>query len=127
MAAVIDTVAEHIKPLEGAIVRRGTLGATVVAGEPVTLQADGFWDPTDASTAQLTVAIPIQGGVAGDRVDLVRHGPVLCMTGATIGALIFASDTAGEISESVGTKDTIIGYAETATILYVQPQIIDLS
>lgn len=127
MAAAIDSVAEHIKPLEGAQLRRGTLGATTGAGMPVTLQADGYWDPTDTSTAQLSVAIAVQGGVAGDRVDLVTGGPVLCMTGATPGTLIFGSDTAGGIGEAVGTKDTIIGFAETATILFVQPQIIDLS
>jgi len=127
MAAAVDSVAEHIKPLEGATVRRGTLGATTSAGMPVTLQSDTYWDPTDSSTAVLTVAIAVQGGVAGDRVDLVFAGPVLCMTGATPGTLIFASDTAGGLGEAVGTKDTIIGFAETATILFVQPQIIDLS
>lgn len=127
MAATHDTVAEHIKPLEGAVIRRGTLGATTLAGQPVTLQSDGYWDPSDASTAQVTVAIAVQGGVAGDRVDLVRHGPVVCFTAATVGALIFLSDTTGAFSESAGTKDTIIGYAESATVLYVQPQIIDLT
>jgi hypothetical protein len=127
MAAARDTVAEHIKPLEGAIVRRGTLGATTEAGEVVTLQTDGYWDPSNAAAVQFTVAIALQGGVAGDRVDLVRWGPVVCMTGATIGARIFNTDTAGEMAETAGTKDTIIGYAESATVLFVQPQIIDMS
>lgn len=127
MAAAHDTVAEHIKPLNGSIVRRGTLGATTLAGQPVTLQSDGFWDPTDTSTAQLTVAIAVEGGGAGDAVDLVTYGPVVCMTGATPGTLIFGSDDAGAFAESVGTKDTIIGYAESATVLFVRPQIIDLS
>lgn len=127
MAAAHDTVAEHIKPLEGSLLRRGTLGATTLAGQPVTLQSDGYWDPTDTSTAQLTVAIAVQGGVAGDRVDLVTYGPVVCMTGATPGTLIFGSDTAGAFAEAVGTKDTVIGFAETATVLFVQPQIIDLA
>jgi hypothetical protein len=127
MAATHDTNAEHIKPLEGAIIRRGTLGATTLAGQPVTLQSDGYWDPTDASAAQVTVAIAVQGGVAGDRVDLVRYGPVVCFTAATVGALIYASDTAGAFAEAAGTADTIIGYAESATVLFVQPQIITLS
>lgn len=127
MAAARDTVAEHIKPLEGAIVRRGTLGATTEAGELVTLQSDGYWDPSNGAGVQFTVAVAIQGGVAGDRVDLVRYGPVVCLTGATPGARIFVSDTAGEPSETAGTKDTIAGYAESATVLFVQPQIIDFS
>jgi hypothetical protein len=41
--------------------------------------------------------------------------------------LIYASDTAGEPSESAGTKDLVVGYAESATVLFVQPQIIDFS
>lgn len=127
MAAARDTVAEHIKPLEGAIVRRGTLGAATEAGEVVTLQSDGFWDPSLATAVQFSVAIAVQGGAAGDRVDLVRYGPVVCMTGATVGARIFTTDTAGEMAETAGTKDTIIGYAESATVLFVQPQIIDMS
>lgn len=127
MAAARDTTAEHIKPLEGAIIRRGTLGATTEAGECVTLQSDGKWDPTNTAAVQFTVAIALKGGVDGDRVDLVRHGPVVCMTGATIGARIYATDTAGEMSETAGTKDTLIGYAESATVLYVQPQIVDFS
>ena len=121
------TTAELIKPLTGATVRRGTLGATTLAGELVTLQADGKWDPSNTSAAQLTVGVAIQGGADGDVVDIVRHGPVNCMQEATPGGLIYASDTAGEPSESAGTKTTIAGYAETAAILFVQPQIDDLS
>lgn len=127
MAAARDTVAEHIKPLEGAIVRRGTLGATTEAGEVVTLQSDTFWDPSNGAAVQFSVAIAIQGGVAGDRVDLVRYGPVVCMTGATVGARIFNTNTAGEMDETGGTKKTIVGFAESAAILFVQPQIVDFS
>jgi len=127
MALARQTTANKVKPLEGAILRRGTCGTTVAAGELVTLQSDGYWDPTDTQTAQLTVAVAIQGGVAGDEIDLVTHGPVECLTGATPGALIYGSDTAGEPSLTVGTKDLVAGYAETATILFVQPQIIDFS
>jgi hypothetical protein len=127
MAAARDTVAEHIKPLEVAIERRGTLGATTEAGEVITLQSVGFWDPSIATGVQFSVRIAVQGGVAGDRVDQVCYGPVVCMTGATIGARIFNTDTAGEMAETAGTKDTIVGYAESATVLFVQPQIIDMS
>jgi hypothetical protein len=41
--------------------------------------------------------------------------------------LVYGSDTAGAFDTAVGTKDVIIGYAETATILFVTPEIIDLS
>lgn len=127
MAATRETTASLIKPLGGAIVRRGTVGATTAAGEAVTLQSDGKWDPTVCTAAQVTVAIAVQAGVDGDVIDLVVYGPVLCMSGATIGALVYANDTAGEFDETGGTKKTVIGYAETATVLFVQPLIVDRS
>lgn len=127
MAAITKAAASAVKPLEGAIVRRGTLGATVTAPSPVTLQSDGKWDGTDTSAAQLTVAIAVQSGVDGDEVDLVTYGPVLALSGATIGSLVYGSDTAGAFDTAVGTKDLKIGYAETAAILFVDPQIIDFS
>lgn len=127
MAAITKASAAAVKPLEGSTVRRGTLGATVTAPAPVTLQSDGYWDGTDTSAAQLTVAIALQSGVAGDEVDLVTHGPVLALSGATPGTLVYGSDTAGAFDTAVGTKDLVIGYAETATILFVNPQIIDFA
>jgi hypothetical protein len=51
MAAITKAAAALVKPLEGAIVRRGTLGATVTAPAPVALQSDGKWDGLDTSTA----------------------------------------------------------------------------
>jgi hypothetical protein len=127
MAIARDTTAKNIKPLEGAIVRRVTLGATTLAGELITLQADGKWDPTNTAAAQVTVAVALQGGADTEVVDAVVFGPVKCLTGATIGALVYGSDTAGEPAETAGTKSTIAGYNETATVLFVQPQIVDLS
>ena len=127
MSAITQAAEANVKPLEGAILRRGTLGATVTAPGPVTMQSDGKWDPTDTSAAQVTVAIPLQSGVDGDVVDLVVGGPVVALSGATPGTLVFASDTAGAFDTAVGTKDTKIGYAESATVLFVQPEIIDLS
>lgn len=127
MTAITKAAAADVKPLEGAIVRRIRLGATTTAPSPVTLQSDGKWDPTDTSTAQVTVAVAIQSGVDGDYVDSVTYGPVVALSGATIGSLVFGADEAGGFETAVGTKDTIIGYAETATVLFVRPEIIDLA
>jgi hypothetical protein len=110
-----------------AFVRKGTLGATTEAGEVVALQSDGKWDPAIATGVVKTVGIAVQSGGDGDAIDIVTYGPVECMTGATIGGLIYVSDTAGEPAESAGTKSTIIGYAETATILFVRPQVVSLA
>lgn len=129
MAIARDTVAEHIKPLEGAIVRRHTAGATIAAGEVVSLMADGYVDPTDCSafTGAQVVGIAIGSAIAGGRVDVVTYGPVVCLTGATVAATVYGTDTAGEPGEAVGTKDVIVGYAESAITLFVRPRLIDLS
>lgn len=129
MAIARDTTAEHIKPLEGSLTRRFTAGATIAAGEIVALMADGYVDPADtaAFTGSVVVGIALQAAAATERVDVVTFGPVVCLTGATVGALVYASDTAGEPSESVGTKDVLVGFNESATVLFVRPEFIDRS
>lgn len=129
MAIARDTTAANIKPLEGAVIRRFTAGATIAAGEIVSMMADGYVDPADSTafTGCMVVGIALDAAASGDRVDVVTHGPVKCITGGTPAAFVYASDTAGEPSESVGTKDVAIGFNESATVLFVRPQFIDLS
>ena len=123
MAIARDTTAEHIKPLNGAIVRRYTAGAAVAAGEIVAMQSDGYVDPANATSAfPQSVGIAIQAATAaGQRIDVVTFGPVVCVTGATPGATIYASNTAGEPAESAGTNLAPIGWAESATVVFVNP------
>lgn len=127
MAIARDTTAANIKPLEGAIIRRGTCGATVAAGEVVEMQSDGYWDPADAAAVVMNGGIAIQGGASGDTIDIVVFGPVKCLTGATPGAIVYATDTAGEPGEAAGTKSAVIGYAESATVLFVNFQTVAFS
>ena len=123
------TTAEQIKPLDGAVIRRYTAGATIAAGEIVALMADGYVDPADTSafTGACVVGIALKAAVAGDRVDVVVYGPVVCLTDGTPANLVYASDTAGEPSETVGTKDVLVGFTESASVLFVRPQFIDFS
>ncbi len=127
MTIARDTVAKNIKPLEGAQTQQVTLGATVAAGELITEQSDGKWDPTNTTAVQFTVAVALQAGGDGDVVDAVVLGRVKCLTGATPGSLVYASDTAGEPAAAAGTKSLVVGYAETAEILFVRPQIVSFS
>lgn len=110
-----------------AFIRKGTLGATTEAGEIVALQSDGKWDPAAASGVVLFAGVAVQGGGDGDAVDIVTYGPLYVLTDATPGTAIYASDTAGEYSATAGTKSYIIGYAETANILFVNPQPVALA
>ena len=113
---------ELVKPLGGAIIRRYTAGATVLPGEVVSMQSDGFVDPADTtSAAQQVTGIAIAGGVITETIDVVTHGPIVCVTGGTPGTTVHASDTAGEPAESAGSNVGILGYVEQATVLFVRP------
>lgn len=113
---------ELVKPLGGAIIRRYTLGATVLPGEVVSMQSDGYVDPADTtSAAQQVVGIAIKGGLVTEVADIVVHGPIVCITGGTPGATVHASDTAGEPAESAGSNAGIVGFVEAATIVFVRP------
>ena len=134
MAISRNADAGVVKPLEGSVVERFTAGAAIQAGEIVEMSSDGYIDPADSGTVVLSpvgIALPRDGGdpasAAGDPVDVVTHGPVLCVAGATIAGLVYASDTAGEPSQSAGTKSTVIGFAQSATVVFVRPQVVDLT
>lgn len=132
MAIGRDTTAEHIKPLEGAIARRFKSHAAIDAGALVAKNGDADEvAETDASAvilAPVGVAIQAASG-AGEWIDVVVYGPVVCLTGATVGANVYATNTAGEPGESgdTHTKDTVFGYNINSTTMFVQPQIKDWS
>lgn len=109
------------------VIRKGTLGATTEAGEIVALQSDGKWDPAAASNVNLFCGIAIQSGADTEPVDVLLYGPCEVLNDATPGTAIYISNTPGEYSETAGTKSYIIGYAETATILFVNPQPVALA
>ena len=116
------TTDESIKPLSGAIVRRYQAGATIAAGEVVSMSSDGKIDPADTTSAAATVVgVALTDGVDTQYIDVVVHGPVLCIEGGTPGATAHASDTAGEPAESAGSNAGILGFVETAAIIFVRP------
>lgn len=124
MAVALETVAELIKPLDGAIVRRYTAGSAITAGMPVAMASDGYVDPADGSDTTLSFALGMaiqSAAAAGDRIDVVVHGAMKVLTGATPGVLLFVSDTAGSIGTTAGTKSTVLGVCESATVLFVKP------
>ena len=122
MAIARDTTAANIKPLEGAIIRRYTAGAAIAAGEIVSMQSDGFVDPSDSTgAAQTIVGIAQKAAAVGDRLDVVVFGPVACLTGATIGGAVYDSTTAGEPAQTTAGNQKQVGWAESETILFVRP------
>ncbi|GIK36559.1 MAG: hypothetical protein BroJett011_03920 [Chloroflexota bacterium] len=129
MAFGRETTEKNIKPLEGAVIERVTIGATVAAGEILALASDGKYDPADASSITLAWGdrIALEAGADGDRIDTVPLGRVQCLIDATPGTLIYVGATAGEPAESAATKSVIIGMAVSATVLFVRPQIVALT
>ena len=124
MAASRDTTAEHIKPLTGAIIRKYTSGEAIAAGEIVAMESDGYLDAADCTSAAdeaIGIALKAASG-SGELIDVVTHGPVLCLSGATPGATIFTSTSAGEPTETDTGNTTAVGWAESATVLYVNPE-----
>ena len=118
-----------VKPLGGAIIRRRTVGATTEAGEAVYLDSNGKVQPCNAGAVATNYCygVAVQDGAVGEVIDIVVQGPIDCLLEATPGGIIYTTDTAGEPGTSAGTKTTIIGVAESATTVFVRPQIVSLA
>ena len=108
----------------------GTAGETLAAGNLVYLKsADGRWWKADADTAatvdNVILSIAQGTGTAGNAVTggLLLWGIDSNQSVRTIGAIQYASNTAGGISESVGTVEVTIGQAKSATEIYFYPRL----
>jgi len=124
--AVVTRTKANVRPLEGAVIRRGTAGATIEAGEVVYLDGTNGWKPADANVSAAAtlargIAVAPADIVSGDVFDICMWGPVEGYTGMTPGATHWVSDTEGEVdtADSVAGSDKRVGWAETATILFV--------
>lgn len=122
MAIARDTTAANIKPLNNATVDRFDAGSAIAAGELVVMSSDGAIDPADTTSAAASVlGVAVQGAAAGDRIDVVTAGRAVCVTGGTPGAILHASDTAGEPAEAAGTNAGVAGVVLTATTVLIRP------
>lgn len=131
MTALTVTAAD-VRPLAGATVRRFTAGGTINIGDVVYIAADGDVEQTNGgaigttlSAIGIAVSTPDGGtsAAAGERVDVVVHGPVAGFSSLTPGAVGYVSDTAGKVDTATGTKKFILGLAESDTVFFVRPQI----
>lgn len=134
MAAFAATAA-NVRPLEGARVRRYNAGGTITPGQAVYLANDGDVEAADADVEAQAQVIGIciadgNGAVsfgAGTRVDVVVWGPVTGYASLTPGGLVYASVTAGSMDQTApagasGDFPFVVGYAESATTIFVSPQ-----
>ncbi len=136
--AAISITASKVRPLHGAIIRRYKAASTNVAvGKPVYVTSAGkieLADADDVAQCQargVVVAVATHGATTAavdEMCDVVVHGPVEISTGLTDGAPVYVSPTAGALdqtpSATTGDFNYIVGYAESDTVLYVQPQMV---
>ena len=135
----VSVTAASVRPLPGAIVRRYDAGDTVTPGQAVYLASDGDVEAADADAEASARAIGIavagpDGKVsfaAGDRLDVVVHGPVTGFSSLTPGGLMYTSTTAGSLADAAATAADdyiwVIGYAESASEVFVAPWTYDIA
>lgn len=136
--AAISISASLVRPLHGAVVRRYLAGAAVSVGQAVYIASDGLVEPADADAADtaqargMIVGVGVAGQTSasdGQAVDVVTHGPVaLGISTLTQGAAVYVSTTAGSLDQTApaasGDFKFVFGWAESAGVIYVQPQVI---
>lgn len=123
MASVVTSTAADVKPLKGARIRRFTAGGTVTAGYPVYVDSSGYIQHASgtAVATNLVVGVAVQTLASGDRGDVVTKGPISNLSGATPGGKCYTMNLAAGIDHTGGTKKTIVGVAESTTVLLVMP------
>ena len=99
-----------------ATVKSYLAGSTITKGQPVALETDGTVDPADASAGggylyQQVVGVALNGGGAGQAIDVVSVGEVYGFTvsGMDSGDIVYVSDTVGRLSTVAGTVTVIVG------------------
>jgi hypothetical protein len=129
--ANLAVTAANVRPLDGSASRGFNLGGAAAPGDAVYIASDGDVERADGNVSNATAAVrglvvAIQGGksagVAGDRVTVCVFGPVAGFTGLTPGAPGYVSNDAGKLEDAAGAFTRIAGYAESATVFFVNPE-----
>lgn len=134
MAQITYTAAD-VRKLEGAVSRKAQAAESMTVGDAVYVSGASGNIPSISKTVGTAVATSNMFGVviagapqkngsttiaSGDVVDVVVYGPVSGFSG-TAGAFAWVGDTAGQITDAVGTKSCIAGFMESASVLFVRP------
>jgi len=112
-----------VRPLAGAIIRRGEAGGTIEAGEAVYLDGTNGWKICDDDAGSGAdhcrgVMVAPQDAADGDIIDICMFGPVTGYSGMTPDGLAYVSDD-GELGTTAGSNSKIVGWAESAVVLIV--------
>ncbi len=132
----ITCTPKNVKPLGHATVRRHTLIEAAAPGAAIYVASTGAAKADANNLAKSQARGIIQGGNVGadalpigTRVDAIVHGPCAGFSGMTPGAAVYVSElVTGNLTHDKPTTpgDFVycVGYAESATVLFWQPQMI---
>lgn len=125
----------NVRALNGAIVQRGEAGGSGYVGDAVYLDGTNGWKQADADAEAssqargVVVGVKSEGSTSfadGDAIDIVTEGPVEGFASMTPGGAVFVSTTAGALDQTApataGDYPFAIGWARSASVLYVHPQ-----
>ena len=136
--ASISLTSTLIRPLEGAMVRPYRAGAALTVGYAVYLDDDGYVQHADADASEAAsrgMGIVVSGKDvetavnSGDRCSVCVHGHVGGFASMTPGEPVYVSATVGRIDQTQPTSAyrQALGRAESATVLFVNPDVADPS
>lgn len=129
--AYVDTVVNGGAVSINRLVVAGNAGETVAAGDLVYFDSvsDNEWKLADADTAStvdnVLLGIAQGAGTDGNAISggVLLYGLDANQSGLTLGNIMYASDTAGDISSSAGTVEVTVGIAASTTELYFSPRL----
>lgn len=136
MANVTISSKTDVRPLVPSNVVKALTAEALNLGEVVYRNSSGYWAKADASTLVTSrgqIGIVVAGGQAssdgtvasGDMAAVVVHGRVYLGGGLTLDETksYYVSNTAGSLSDTVGTHSRIVGNAEDQQVFYVDPEV----
>ena len=133
----VTVTAASVRPLGNAIVERFTASAAIDVGAPVSISGNGTVAAADGSTVAggrcigVMVAVQPNGAsttaaASGEEVDVVTHGRI-SGCGCVANTPYYVDDDAGIISDTAGTKSTLVGIGIDTDTLMVRPELVDLA
>lgn len=134
--ADLTLTAANVRPLRehGAIVLPAQAGEALTVGDLVYWESDGDVNQADANVSQaatraIGIVVASYDGetsiASGAQCSVCVFGPVSGFASVTPGALYWASDTAGKVSDAAGTFDRIVAWGVEIAgddVLFFNPQ-----
>jgi len=121
MADIVRSAASA-RPVNDYLSINVVVDVDVQAGQGVYIKSNGHGALSNAGAAGTMKCRGIAsiGVLAGQAVALITRGRFGGFSGMTPGADVFASNTAGALADAAGTVPQTVGYALSATDIYVE-------